>query len=65
MLHPGSQIQIEIRMGAGSRTENTIAADSEVVRQGPGSDGLITVVRHLKYAMQAEAAGKAATSVSR
>ena len=65
LLHPGSQIQIEIRMGAGSRTENTIAAESEVVRQGPGNDGLVTVVRHLRYAMQAEGAGAVAFSGSR
>ena len=63
MLQSGSQVQIEISMGAGQPHGNAILAESEVVRQSSGNGGLITVVRHLRYAMQAEQGNGSAASL--
>lgn len=55
MLQPSSNLEIEIFMKSGDLNAGTIRAASEVVRQNAGDGGLVTVVRHVKYEMQAEA----------
>jgi PilZ domain len=55
MLKPGSQVQIEIFMGAATRNGSSILAESEVLRQNSDNGSLTTVVRHLRYTIKPEA----------
>jgi hypothetical protein len=52
MLPPGSVLEMEISMSAGTLKPTRVSALSEVVRQIADDIGLMTSVRHLRYEMR-------------
>jgi hypothetical protein len=50
-LPPGSKLEMEISMAAGTLKPSRVQAVSEVVRQSPEEGGLLTAVKHLRYEM--------------
>jgi hypothetical protein len=58
-LKPGSMLEIEISMHAGSLRPGLLIAQSEVVRQSSEQEPLLTSVRHVRYSLQEGLKGRA------